>query len=598
MLKTGWKSWDEYLETFATRKTPLQLLDAGGPKEEITKWFIKNLASNPYTKIYSIQPRHTIKNDHLVKVSMNVEKGLVHLLDTLGKESIDIAFLNLFHETQDATEDCIRIWKLLKTDGILILDDLVWREIEYERYYSRAAIINFIRVYAPEMKILYTGYQIICEKLDKSYWESFAFDYKEYPLIHYADWRDVMKDVNRISDKVMNMKTLTISTNQTRRAVRHKPLVFSEPRIGTTPSFTELDAMEVQIKSLISRREQIMFNSVISPKTARFSKTFQDELGYLQPENFKQYSWLKQSSGTFYDVANLMKYESHVKQTITLGTIERFDTGYASYSQFKNTLDFYKTYLPALTAQHALILVKDGTIQSIQDKIEDKRFKSIYFFEKVENILENKYESLKPQAYESFHSHSINSTLFSYTEYSKLNCHGRDSKTIYVNLINLLIADRVLVKDGILTMSIYGGDTPIICEFLSLVSELFTVPPSKIERNNANAGTGFGLMFRGYKGMTEIQRAHIVSLFRMITRPDQYFIALGISCNPSVQHYLTKYKTQFKKRQEKILVIAKEFHTVLENIPVSRHAAITNYLISQRITNYSIALTEFISSHK
>jgi hypothetical protein len=65
-----------------------------------------------------------------------------------------------------------------------------------------------------------------------------------------------------------------------------------------------------------------------------------------------------------------------------------------------------------------------------------------------------------------------------------------------------------------------------------------------------------------------------------------------------VQHYLTKYKTQFKKRQEKILVIAKEFHTVLENIPVSRHAAITNYLISQRITNYSIALTEFISSHK
>ena len=61
---------------------------------------------------------------------------------------------------------------------------------------------------------------------------------------------------------------------------------------------------------------------------------------------------------------------------------------------------------------------------------------------------------------------------------------------------------------------------------------------------------------------------------------------------------LIRSKTQFKKQLETLFIIAKEFHTLLENIPVSRHAAITNYLISQRITNYSIALTDFISKHK
>ena len=597
MLKTGWKSWDEYLEKFAKQETPLQLLDAGGPKEEITKWFVKNLASNPYTKIYSIHPRHTFKNDHIVKVSMNVEKGLIHLVNTLEKESIDIAFLNLFHETQNATEDCIRIWKLLKPNGVLILDDLVWREIEYERYYSRTAIINFIRVYAPEMKILYTGYQIICEKLDKSYWESFALDYKEYPLVHYADWREVMKDVNRISDMVMNIKPLTISTNQTRRAGRHKPLVFSEPRVGIIPSFTELDGLEETIRTLVTGRDRVLFNKELSPNIAKHSSAFQNELGYLQPENFKQYSWLKQSNISLNNIKFLQTHK--IKNRLRGATIEHIDSGFSTYEQIKETDNFYKHYVPSLKRIDMFLLVTSNLVKEYETKLDkiSPRERNLYKLLVVDDILENKITTIPPLTYDYYDSYGIGFPLLSYAEYQKLKFRGRDSKTIHNNLLYILLADHVLVKGGIFSCSIYGDITPIVCEFISLVSELFTEPfllskPSILPVNE------YIIQFKGYKGMSESQRSHIVLLYKMITRPNQYFTSLGISCNSTIQRILTKYRTQFKKQLEKLLTIAKEFHTVLENIPVSRHAAITNYLISQRITNYSIALTEFISSHK
>lgn len=597
MLKTGWKSWDEYLERYANIDTPLQLLDAGGPKEEITKWFAKNLASNPYTKIYSIHPRHTFKNDHIVKVSMNVEKGLIHLVDTLEKESIDIAFLNLFHETQDATEDCIRIWKLLKTNGVLILDDLVWREIEYERYYSRAAITQFIRVYAPEMRILYTGYQIICEKLDKTYWESFALDYKEYPLVHYADWREVMKDVNRISDKVMLMKPLKLLTNRTRRAVRHKPLVFSEPRIGTTPSFTELDKLEETIRTLVTGRERILFNKELSPNIAKHSSTFQNELGYLQPENFKHYSWLKQSNISLQLIQLLQTYK--IKHRLYAATIEQIDTGFATYSQIKETHDFYKHYTPSLEKMDRFLLIRSNMVKEYETKLQAMapRERALYKLLIVDDILDNKITTIPAKTYDLYSSHSIGFPLLSYADYQTLKFRGRDSKTIHNNLLYMLLADHALVKGGMFTCSIYGDITPIVCEFITLLSEFFE-EPFRLEKTFTTPVNEYFLSFRGYKGMNALQRSQIVSLYKKITNRDEYYTSLGVSCNPTIQRILTTYKTQFKKQLETLFIIAKEFHTLLENIPVSRHAAITNYLISQRITNYSIALTEFISKYK
>jgi hypothetical protein len=225
------------------------------------------------------------------------------------------------------------------------------------------------------------------------------------------------------------------------------------------------------------------------------------------------------------------------------------------------------------------------------------RERNLYKLLVVDDILENKITTIPPLTYDFYDSYSIGFPLLSYAEYQKLKFRGRDSKTIHNNLLYILLADHVLVKGGMYSCSIYGDITPIVCEFISRVSELFS-EPFLLRKSSTLPVNEYILIFKGYKGMTESQRSHIVSSYKMITRPDQYFTSLGVSCNPSVQRILTNYRTQFKKQLEKLLTIAKEFHTVLENIPVSRHAAITNYLISQRITNYSIALTEFISSHK
>ena len=185
-LLTGWKTWDKELSHFQHKK--INILELGAFEGEATEWFLVNLCTHPDSKVYaldtwegSVEYIHTDfkkiektfnekiksihKNNQLIKMKTNTDKGLLHLYH--NNIEFDIIFIDASHLAKDVLSDAILSWKILKNGGVLIFDDYRWNKLEKNIDKPKIAIDSFLKIYSNEIKILAMKYQVLVQKEKK-----------------------------------------------------------------------------------------------------------------------------------------------------------------------------------------------------------------------------------------------------------------------------------------------------------------------------------------------------------------------------------------------------------------------------------------------
>jgi predicted O-methyltransferase YrrM len=87
---------------------------------------------------------------------------LPQLLDE--QQKFDVIYVDGSHFADDVLIDGINAWRLLKQDGILIFDDLLWSCYPRTRANPAWAITLFMKYHKGEYKILTASYQLVVQK--------------------------------------------------------------------------------------------------------------------------------------------------------------------------------------------------------------------------------------------------------------------------------------------------------------------------------------------------------------------------------------------------------------------------------------------------
>ncbi len=88
-------------------------------------------------------------------------------LPTLIKahEKFDLIYVDGSHYDENVIIDSILSWRLLKTNGVMILDDYLWKYSPYGNNVAKSAIDWFLLRHKGEYRLLFVGWQVIIEKL-------------------------------------------------------------------------------------------------------------------------------------------------------------------------------------------------------------------------------------------------------------------------------------------------------------------------------------------------------------------------------------------------------------------------------------------------
>ena len=137
---------------------------------------------------------------NLAAFSERVEKRKarsVQALDALATEGrrFDIIYVDGSHERQDVLADSVLAWPLLNVGGILIWDDYAWeRSTLPANLRPEHAIDLFCSVFAPCIRRLHTGAQVIIEK--QTEWPAPSIAYSAWASVRHVMrqwWRRVTK---------------------------------------------------------------------------------------------------------------------------------------------------------------------------------------------------------------------------------------------------------------------------------------------------------------------------------------------------------------------------------------------------------------------
>jgi len=185
-LNIGWRQWDTYLKKFVNKE--INCLEIGSYKGDATEKMLVHLCNNPKSKVYAVDtwagsPEYpnmdfsliekefderihkTKKNNQLIKMKMMSSKALIKLIQ--DKIMFDFIYIDASHEAKDVMKDAVLSWEILKEGGIIIFDDYQWDKLKEEYSRPKLAIDCFINIFKPELKVLFSKYQLGIEKIEK-----------------------------------------------------------------------------------------------------------------------------------------------------------------------------------------------------------------------------------------------------------------------------------------------------------------------------------------------------------------------------------------------------------------------------------------------
>jgi predicted O-methyltransferase YrrM len=161
----------------------IRALEIGPFEGRSTVWFLENILTHGSSKIVCIDHFEGGKDHEYFKVDVsgaedrflsNIEqfKYRVQLRKQpswmgLRDASIlfDFVYIDGDHRSQGVLEDAVLSWRLLKSGGILIFDDYLWKNMPNPLDNPGPGIDAFLAIYKGKYTELMRGYQVAIEKL-------------------------------------------------------------------------------------------------------------------------------------------------------------------------------------------------------------------------------------------------------------------------------------------------------------------------------------------------------------------------------------------------------------------------------------------------
>jgi predicted O-methyltransferase YrrM len=164
------KHWNEHLAHL--KDEPAQALEIGSYEGRSCCWMLKNILTDEQSTITCVDvwTKPEIEKQFDCNV---VESGQSHkvkkiksasciALRQLRFSSFDFIYIDGSHEGRDVLEDAVLSFRLLKNSGILIFDDYLWEG--KAKIFPKPAIDSFLHLYQHQIKVLFSGWQIIIQK--------------------------------------------------------------------------------------------------------------------------------------------------------------------------------------------------------------------------------------------------------------------------------------------------------------------------------------------------------------------------------------------------------------------------------------------------
>jgi len=181
----GWTQWDKHLLKFKDKQ--VNILEIGVYKGDAMQKFAQVFLDNePNSHYYGIDtwegsPEYVdidfkeIEKKTLEKKKNSPSKARIHLIKKESTVALpkllskgikfDIIYVDASHVAKDVLFDGIISINMLKENGILIFDDYLWKKLEPALFTPKPAIDAILEIYKDVIKILYSGYQVIIEKV-------------------------------------------------------------------------------------------------------------------------------------------------------------------------------------------------------------------------------------------------------------------------------------------------------------------------------------------------------------------------------------------------------------------------------------------------
>lgn len=227
--------WAEHLDDLKNKKHNSLVIGTNEGKK--TCWLLNNLSNNPETRVYSVDTwmegnpeysndvdqgviekifdeniKKTNRVNQLIKLKMPSKKALNYLID--NKIKFDYIYLDSSIEAKNVITDAILSWELLMPCGRMIFDDYEWDKSNEEYYRPKLAIDSFVKIFKPELKVLFIDYQYGIEKIcygkfEKKYKTEYCAIMNKINKIEFNNLSETLQfDIPKNSLEV-NLETIT-----------------------------------------------------------------------------------------------------------------------------------------------------------------------------------------------------------------------------------------------------------------------------------------------------------------------------------------------------------------------------------------------------
>lgn len=165
-------NWRQWLRHLAGRPK-IRGLEVGCYEGRSSLWFLENILDQESSSLTCIDPYcspifpENIRRYHHKVRWVDRPSGIALRDTSLQMESIHFAYIDGDHSAPSVLEDAVLVLPLLVPDGILILDDYLWKSKSPDVAQSmpKLAIDAFLSVFAGQIRVIHQGCQVCVKKL-------------------------------------------------------------------------------------------------------------------------------------------------------------------------------------------------------------------------------------------------------------------------------------------------------------------------------------------------------------------------------------------------------------------------------------------------
>jgi predicted O-methyltransferase YrrM len=160
-------------------RTNLYFLEIGVQEAKSSCWMLDNILCDPGSHLHCIDikildnGRYNLSN-HKDKYTLyeDFSENVLIRFQNNFREFFDFVYVDGSHFAKDVLTDLVLSWRLLKKNGIMLMDDyridpndIIYRDIPHPVHTPKIAIDPFMNIYTKELKILAKNYQICIQKV-------------------------------------------------------------------------------------------------------------------------------------------------------------------------------------------------------------------------------------------------------------------------------------------------------------------------------------------------------------------------------------------------------------------------------------------------